>query len=71
MTKRIFKNTNLKDIILKTILIGTPLVTSGIGLNFTINYALEGDYKRTLVAGACTLLSAYAAGVHTERCREE
>lgn len=69
MPNKIFQNTNIESIVSKIVVIGAPLIASGVGLNLAIKHALKGDYGTTVLAGLCTILGAYTAGVYTERLR--
>ncbi|MBI2669019.1 hypothetical protein HYX14_04195 [Candidatus Woesearchaeota archaeon] len=47
---------------LKLFVVRVPLIFSGLGTYYAIEYALKGEYGKTIVAGICTIVNAYSAG---------
>ena len=47
---------------LKPFVVGVPLVFSGLGTYYTINYASRGEYGKATIAGLCGIINAYYAG---------
>ena len=47
---------------LKPLVVGVPLVFSGLGTYYTIDYASKGEYGKAAIAGLCGIINAYYAG---------
>ncbi|MBI2668434.1 hypothetical protein HYX14_01195 [Candidatus Woesearchaeota archaeon] len=47
---------------LKPFVVGVPLVFSGLGMYYTIDYASKGEYGKATIAGLCGIINSYYAG---------
>ena len=51
---------------LKPFVVGVPLVFSGLGTYYAIDYASKGEYGKATIAGICGIINAYYAGYQSK-----
>ena len=51
---------------LKPFVVGVPLVFSGLGTYYTIDYASQGEYGKATIAGICSIINSYYAGYQSK-----
>mgnify|MGYP001607052625 FL=1 len=51
---------------LKPFVVGVPLVFSGLGTYYTIDYTSKGEYGKATIAGICGIINAYYAGYQSK-----
>ena len=47
---------------LKPLVVGVPLIFSGLGTYYSIEYASKGEYGKAEIAGLCGIINGYYAG---------